>query len=93
MCVHTDGAHTGAARTQPALVLYGAFRNRSLFYLCEGVRTAYSGLARGEEFRAGGRIVNCYEVDFAPEIPKYISNNLSYKDLLFFDNFFLKDML
>lgn len=29
----------------------------------------YSGHARGEEFRGGGRIVNCYEVDFAPEIP------------------------
>ncbi|GBP03966.1 hypothetical protein EVAR_74754_1 [Eumeta japonica] len=73
--------HTAARSTQAPRRCAGAFRNRSLFYLCEGVvspRTPYNGLAgpgpaRGagrEEFRGGGRIVNCYEVDFAPEIPK-----------------------
>lgn len=36
MCARVHAAHTGARRTH-ARACTGAFRNRSLFYLCEGV--------------------------------------------------------
>lgn len=68
---HTRTAHTGARRCT------GAFRNRSLLYSIYAKAFVLwpalpSGHAPGEEFRGGGRIVNCYEVDFGPEIPKYL---------------------
>lgn len=65
-----------AQRTQPPLytvrcTLYGCVpKPLSILSMRRRRIATYSGHARGEEFRGGGRIVNCYEVDFGPEIPK-----------------------
>lgn len=64
-CVGTD-AHSGPAHTDAAPV---RVRSETALYSIYA-KASYSGHARGEEFRGGGRIVNCYEVDFGPEIPK-----------------------
>ncbi|KPI92330.1 hypothetical protein RR46_13551 [Papilio xuthus] len=61
---------TARAHTAPC-TLYGCVpKPLSILSMRRRRIATYSGHARGEEFRGGGRIVNCYEVDFGPEIPK-----------------------
>lgn len=67
--VRTGGAHSCVHSHQRTV--YGCVPKPLSILSMRRRRTAtYSGHARGEEFRGGGRIVNCYEVDFGPEIPK-----------------------
>ncbi|CAH0728349.1 unnamed protein product, partial [Brenthis ino] len=68
LCACSRARAHSRARTQPRV--YGCVpKPLSILSMRRRRIATYSGHARGEEFRGGGRIVNCYEVDFGPEIP------------------------